>query len=173
MRGLLREDFVRVLRIHVSGDFYSAAYVSKWHKIIAATPDVSFFAYTRSWRDPKILPGLVELGRLPNMQLWWSLDMATGPAPKYAHIRQAYMAMNDLDAQNVPASCDLVFRVNPKTVMKNTNGVLVCPEENMITPNMTCSKCKLCWRPKRKKNDRKRSVHNKRRSVCGIEEARN
>jgi len=166
MRGFLRENYVRILRIHVSGDFYSVAYIKKWIAIISGMPDVQFFAYTRSWRDAEMLPHLVALGKLPNMQLWWSLDMATGPAPRYAHIRQAYMAMNDLDAVNVPANCDLVFRVKPKTVLKNSNGVLVCPEENGITPGITCSKCKICWQPKRKKNGRKRAVYNKRRSVC-------
>jgi hypothetical protein len=55
-----REDFVAVmtaeitrrkvkrLRIHDSGDFYSAAYRDKWIAIAKACPEVHFYAYTKS-----------------------------------------------------------------------------------------------------------------------------
>ena len=56
-----RSDFVEVMvadiiqsktkfvRIHGSGDFYSAAYIAKWVDIIQKTPYVVYYAYTRSW----------------------------------------------------------------------------------------------------------------------------
>lgn len=39
---------IEAVRIHSSGDFYSAAYLNKWLKIIKAMPDVTFYAYTKS-----------------------------------------------------------------------------------------------------------------------------
>ena len=43
---------VRIVRIHASGDFFSAAYISHWISIVQAVPEVTFFAYMRSggWR---------------------------------------------------------------------------------------------------------------------------
>jgi hypothetical protein len=43
----IKKRGVERLRIHDSGDFYSAAYVQKWLNIMAALPDVSFYAYTK------------------------------------------------------------------------------------------------------------------------------
>jgi hypothetical protein len=36
-----------VIRIHDSGDFYSASYVAKWLEIVADFPDTLFYAYTK------------------------------------------------------------------------------------------------------------------------------
>lgn len=38
---------VKTVRIHVSGDFYSKKYITKWNEIIAACPDIQFYAYTK------------------------------------------------------------------------------------------------------------------------------
>jgi hypothetical protein len=38
---------VERLRIHDSGDFYSAEYVAKWFDVMRACPDVAFYAYTK------------------------------------------------------------------------------------------------------------------------------
>src|ERR1017187_7245544 len=54
----------RTVRIHVSGDFYSAGYVRKWAAIAAACPDTHFYAYTRSWRVPEIRQALNKFSRL-------------------------------------------------------------------------------------------------------------
>lgn len=37
-----------VIRIHDSGDYYSGAYFLKWLQIMAANPDVLFYAYTKA-----------------------------------------------------------------------------------------------------------------------------
>ncbi len=147
----LQSNFVRVLRIHVGGDFYSVDYTRKWQQIVKARPDIQFFGYTRSWRVDAILPELIALSRRPNMSLWWSIDRATGPAPAIRGIRRAYMAVNDVDASLAPDDCDLVFRVNRGTVLKRANGVLVCPPENGQPPGrldtkITCSRCGICWK---------------------------
>jgi hypothetical protein len=74
---------VKVFRIHVSGDFYSAAYTRKWIQIVKALPEVQFYAYTRSWRVETIKPALEELRTLPNMQLFASMDATIDePAPE-------------------------------------------------------------------------------------------
>src|SRR5262245_34717369 len=48
----IHRRFVGCVRVHVSGDFYSAAYVRAWTDIARACPQTKFFAYTRSWRVP-------------------------------------------------------------------------------------------------------------------------
>lgn len=138
---------VRVMRVHISGDFYDQAYVAKWLKIASARKQTKFFAYTRSWRLESMLPELIRLGQLDNFELWWSLDRATGPAPLIRGIRRAYMAIDDVDASLAPDDCDLVFRDQPRTVLKKANGVLVCPPENGVKPTVkiTCSRCGICW----------------------------
>ncbi len=143
----LAASFVRVLRVHVSGDFYDVNYVRKWLQIVQQSPRQQFFAYTRSWRIDEMLPELVKLGAEPNFQLWWSIDLETGPAPLIRGVRRAYMAISDVDAEHAPDDCDLVFRDRSGTVMKKANGMQVCPPENGVTTQtrITCSKCGICW----------------------------
>lgn len=141
----VRARFVRIMRTHVSGDFYDVAYIQKWVEIAKACRHTRFFAYTRSWRCDDMLPELIQWSRLPNVSLWWSIDRETGPAPLVSGIRRAYMATDDVDAQHVPDDCDLIFRDNPHTVIKRARDVLVCPVENGVTKGVTCSKCGICW----------------------------
>lgn len=143
----LAENPIRVLRIHVAGDFYAIEYIDKWHEIVRRTPRVLFFAYTRSWRIEWHLPALVYLSRLPNLSLWFSLDRETGSPPLIPGIRRAYMAINDVDARRAPDDCDLVFRDHPRSQMKKANGLLVCPPENGVQGRLhhTCTTCGLCW----------------------------
>lgn len=149
MVAKLRVLGAAVMRVHVSGDYYSSEYIRKWKQIAGSTP-VQFYSYTRSWRVPELLPDLMQLSTLPNMHLWWSLDKDASDAPYISGIRRAYMAVNDADAAVAPPDCDLVFRVKGggnRTIMKKANSVFVCPPENGIKlPNhITCSKCGFCW----------------------------
>jgi len=146
----LLDQFVRVMRVHVSGDFFSVEYVRRWLRIVKRSPRQQFFAYTRSWRVEEMIPELIELAAEPNFQMWWSLDRETGPAPLIRGIRQAYMAIDDVDASLAPDDCDLVFRDQPATRMKRANGVLVCPTENGVKTKakITCSHCGICWNKK-------------------------
>ncbi len=146
MRDKIASDFVRVMRVHVAGDFYDVDYIRKWQDIVRRSPHTTFFAYTRSWRGDDLLPELVALASHRNMCLWWSIDRETGPAPLVRGVRRAYMAIDDVDVRLAPDDCDLIFRSDTKTVMKRGNGhVLVCPTENGVTENVTCSKCGICW----------------------------
>lgn len=147
MKHELKRNCVRVMRVHVSGDFFNITYTRQWYDIMAATPDVQFFMYTRSWRIEELLPDLIGLSQLPNVALWWSIDRQTGPAPLIHGVRRAYMAINDVDARLAPNDCDLVFRDLRKTVMKRANGVMVCPTENGVQGKLhhTCTTCGFCW----------------------------
>jgi hypothetical protein len=59
---------VHTLRVLVSGDFYDADYAHKWAVITRRCPRTTFYAYTRSWRVPTIVPALEQLARLPNVR---------------------------------------------------------------------------------------------------------
>ena len=157
MNSQLVINRVTTMRVHVAGDFYDAAYVRKWIRIARANPGTVFFAYTRSWRTPTILPALRVLAALPNMRLWFSADQETGRPPRVKRVRTAYMALNDAD---VPKwRNDLTFRVNRSTVKKwDSAGTLVCIEEQGIhrKQKVTCSRCQLCFKSQpipRKKSD--------------------
>ncbi len=140
---------VDVLRIHVSGDFYDAAYTAKWLTIVRAARRTTFYCYTRSWRDPKILPHLLALAREPNVQLWFSWDRAMPYPPRVRRVRIAYMSVNDAD---VPEKhVDLVFRTNRRSAMKFLGKALVCPHEQGLQrkSRLTCTTCRICFEPDR------------------------
>jgi hypothetical protein len=141
----INDCLARVVRIHCSGDFYSAAYVRKWIQIVQQCPSVAFYGYTKSWAIPKMYPALNALRMLPNMELWWSCDRecVDKGVPEG---RIAYMSENDQDVP-VKDSVDLVFRCKRNTVRKRMAGARVCPKENGDPPfGMTCQSCRLCFR---------------------------
>lgn len=50
--GKLRKPFIGkqiVFRVHESGDFYNVAYMRAWIEIARRNPDITFFAYTKSF----------------------------------------------------------------------------------------------------------------------------
>lgn len=152
-----RRKKVEVLRMHAVGDYYSPGYIKKWIKLVQLFPEVVFYGYTRSWRSPKLLPGLVILSQLPNVKLWWSTDFATdainGRPPVVLGVKVCYL--QSFKNESIPAYSNLVFRVKPlrKIKAKYIDGVLVCPCENGTKypeafGKMDCTKCRLCFRDK-------------------------
>lgn len=155
---------VRTVRVHVSGDFYSAAYVNKWIAVATRTPGTTFYAYTRSWRGRNLplLEALITLSKLPNFILNISTDRDTGiPSWLYGafggHKRITYMAVNDADLPSSVAGAggsvivpkvNIVFRVKRNTVRAKQGGSTVCPVENGLTNPVTCETCRLCFKPK-------------------------
>jgi hypothetical protein len=138
---------VRVLRLHSSGDFFDAEYVGKWVEILAASPRVRAYAYTRSWRIPEMRPALEELATLSNFKLWFSADRDTGLPPRVPPgVRVAWLLERNGD--EVPGGVALVFRDHPLRRIPRTriSLAMVCPTENGAGSG-TCSSCKLCWRP--------------------------
>lgn len=109
------------VRIHVSGDFFSAAYVRAWIKICSAFPDTQFWAYTRSWRVAKLAPELEKLRALPNVHLFASWDASIPePLPEGWRVARAEKEITG-------------FR---------------CPHETGRVD--TCLSCGYCWKPKTK-----------------------
>ena len=138
---------VHTLRIHVSGDFYDAGYVAKWAAIARRCPRTTFYAYTRSWRVPSILPALVSLADRPNVRLWFSCDSETGlPLDLPPGIRVAYL---QTDRHEEPTG-DLIFRVRPLRGLPipHPTPAVICPTEVTAprTTHVTCTSCRLCHR---------------------------
>jgi hypothetical protein len=138
---------IRVVRIHIGGDYYSAAYARKWLAVMRQASQVRFFFYTRSWRVPAIRRVLWRMARLPNVRAWLSCDRDTGvPARVPPGVRLAWLMTSPDD---LPPRADLVFRTLPlrRTVRKRVGLALVCPVENGATGHKTdCERCGVCWR---------------------------
>ena len=145
MVGEIRRRWAGCVRIHVSGDFYSAEYVRKWAAVARACPATRFFAYTRSWRRADIVEALAELSRCRNVRLWYSCDHDTGIPVRVP--RRVKLAWMQTSADDFPPRADLVFRVRRlrKTVAKRVALAVVCPVENGATGHRTdCGRCRLC-----------------------------
>ena len=152
----LRTQFVRVLRVHAAGDFYSGKYIRKWMRILQSNPQVQAFSYTRTWAVPEYFDAIVELSRLPNMRLWMSYDRDMAVPSRTRGIKRCYLAVNDKDQPT--RKVDLVFRDSRRTVMKKAKyQVQVCPYDNGIT-KITCSKCGICWEKKHARSKEKETV---------------
>jgi Gene product 88 len=153
----IRRHLIRVVRVHTAGDFYDAAYVTRWDRIARACPHTAFFAYTRSWRHPEILAELAALARRPNLRLWFSEDRDTGRPPVVPGVRRVYLLDRDEAEAAVPPDTDLVFRIplprrpgQPNSYerpAKRIRGVLVCPKEQGVARRveLTCSTCRICF----------------------------
>ncbi len=152
VRAFLIAHHVRVVRIHTGGEFYSAKYARKWLKIIRRSTRVKFFTYSRAWRVPVIREVLEAMSAEPNCQMWYSLDTDSSvPDIVHTDVRLAWL----MTAEDVspPADVDLVFRVRaqrryPLAVLDNSP---VCRAENGLSqePQMTCDRCRICWKPPR------------------------
>lgn len=158
-------------RIHVSGDFNDSAYVEQWAAIIARRPDVTFYAYTRSWRVASVWSAIRILAQLPNVNVNLSCDIETGiPNVDGAEaFRWAYLthAKDNEDAPTWLRRSDIVFRsaaaghrkrrnnatkkgTDPNTVAPLVNRISaapVCPFERGAELNaFSCSQCQICIR---------------------------
>lgn len=90
----------RYLRIHVSGDFHSVAYIEAWVRIARRRRRTQFWAYTRSWTDPELRVALESLRALPNVHLFASLDPGMPDPPQ--GWRVAYL---DIDSRATGVAC--------------------------------------------------------------------
>lgn len=147
----IRANFVKVLRIHVAGDFDSVEYIRKWIEIAQKHKTVTFYGYTRSWQVSELIPALEELASLPNVYLWYSCDKDTGQPIQFDGVRHAYLATNDYDLPDYQV--DLIFRDKPPTYQTHMANALVCVEERGKRPNhkpgmrtgIQCEQCQLCF----------------------------
>jgi hypothetical protein len=153
----IKTSSIKLVRIHASGDFYDAErtganprssdyYIKCWHKIAKANPGTTFYAYTRSWTIPVLRKALLAFAKLPNVQLWFSVDNSMPRPPRCPSVKLAWLAENDNDKP--PYRVDLVFRDRAKTPMKKMDGAQVCPYEQKVPRKVTinCTNCKLCYK---------------------------
>lgn len=152
----IRSGGISIVRIHVAGDFETPKSVRNWATIAYRSPYTIFYAYTRSWRVPDILPELVTFAALPNVRLWFSEDRETGRSPETYRVRRAFLAVTNSDLDLVDPGVDLVFRDKKlRTPLKRVNGVQVCPAEDGVKRKVgpiTCTQCRICFRDSRKAN---------------------
>jgi hypothetical protein len=140
----IRRKGVLVVRVHVSGDFYDAAYAAKWLAVMRACPRTKFYFYTRSWRIPAIAAVLEQMTALPCCRAWYSIDGATGvPEGVPAGVRLAYLQAQEGER---PERVDLLFRVR-RLRRQRMALPLLCPHE---TPqgranDVNCGNCGRCW----------------------------
>jgi ferredoxin len=120
----------KLFRIHWDGDFFSPVYVTAWHAVIAANPEVQFWAYTRVPTAATYL----HAQKLSNLALYFSGDRDNVAVARHLGargIRVAYVGRTFDDA---------------KTALP---GAVRCPENNGALPLISakgsaCARCGLC-----------------------------
>ena len=149
MTAELQRRGVHVLRIQFAADFFDADYARKWASIARRCPWTTFYAYTRSWRIPTIVPALEQLARLPNLRLWYSGDLETGQPPGPSHLAGVRTALVHTDRNDQPTG-DLILRGRPLRGLSSRRPSLyvVSPTEAAVPrrPELTCTSCRLCHR---------------------------
>lgn len=141
----------RLLRLHVSGDFDTLAYIESWIDRIADRPDVTMWVYTRSWRVPALLPALERLRALPNVQMFASMDVSVPEMPPDGW-RRAWI---DGDPRQgdvhtlAPAHSEEAVALGAWSLQATQEGTkaLICPEETKAVPN--CENCGYCFKGQR------------------------
>lgn len=146
--GRLADELYRkgviLMRWHVSGDFYARGYASKALTVMEMSAHCTFWAYTRSWRVPAIVPVVREMSALPNCRVWLSADSETGYPPDVPDGgRVAWMQTDEVDGCE---DADLVFLDRPLRKLDLPLGN-VCPAETPLgkTRGTTCATCQKCW----------------------------
>jgi len=149
VRAFLLLHRVRVVRVHVGGDFFSAGYARKWLRIMRQSHRTRFYFYTRSWRVPGIKRVIDRMADLRNCRVWYSADRETGvPAEVPARVRVAWLMGDATDLP--PSNIDLVFRVRRLRRVPVLPPVPpVCPTEDgqSRAVRVTCERCGVCWGP--------------------------
>ena len=134
----LREKKPKILRLHVSGDFYNVDYIRKWGRIIPAFPQITFSAFAKSWRIPELKEALEALD-FPNLIMIYSAETESGIPETREKI--AWLARNEHD---IPENAFVVFKDLPQRKRGWFSDVFICPHENGM-PDLTCSRCMHCY----------------------------
>jgi hypothetical protein len=131
----------RAFRIHWDGDFFSTDYAMAWARVIAATPDVHFWVYTRSFTGTvDVMPIFDAMADRSNLSLYLSADRdnvtaAVAARKVYPWARWAWLAQTFADGlAEMPASDVKRY---------------ACPENagriELITPKgSACIRCGIC-----------------------------
>jgi hypothetical protein len=134
----------KLLRLHVSGDFDDVQYIESWIERLQARPDVTCWAYTRSWRVPTLLPALERLRALPNVQLFASMDASCAELPPIGW-RRAWIHRTEHSARWAEWGPDERLLVGDRLAVNVADGtsVYVCPEET--GHKQDCESCRYCF----------------------------
>jgi hypothetical protein len=115
----LAETYPRgfLVRLHVLGDFYSAAYARLWHNLMDNFPQLHVFGFTaRIDPDDPITQELVRIRK--------------------AHPDRWFMRFSDVDLDAMAAQVvGMPEHADP--------GFIVCPQQTGQTD--ACATCALCW----------------------------
>lgn len=74
LNAAIKKSKAATIRIHDSGDFFNIEYIKAWHTVVRENRHIQFWAYTRSWRVPRLSAALQLLATEPNIALWVSAD---------------------------------------------------------------------------------------------------
>ena len=159
-RGDFAEKMIRearrkgclAVRVHASGDVFSADYASAWSEVFAACPNVRFWSYSRSWASLEIWPSLRAWAGFKNVRLWLSCDAFIGLPPDVPQGARVAWLMTRAD-EDVP-KVDLVFRIRRLRALPTSIGLRVlpvCPNEvttgkESRNAEVTCGSCFRCLR---------------------------
>lgn len=131
----------RIFRIHWDGDFFSEDYARAWAETVRAYPDITFFAYTRSFVPPvNVVP---TLSGIENLSLYlsadeWNIEAAQGLVREHPGVVLARCAVDYSHARELAAD----------------RPSLICPENAGKIPLMSdgkgaCVSCQLCTKGSR------------------------
>jgi hypothetical protein len=127
-------DADRVFRIHWSGDFYSLDYAEAWARTIRKFPHITFWAFTRSFRQPvDVIP---ILDKIDNLSLYLSTD-----ADNINDIPAAY--------DHLPRANSATDVVRAQELARPGSRTITCPEnldrlKLMQDGEGACIKCRVC-----------------------------
>ncbi|KKN18481.1 hypothetical protein LCGC14_0955390 [marine sediment metagenome] len=147
----LPED-AEIVRMHVSGDFDTVAYIDQWIKLVRERRDVRFFGYTRSWAVPGLLHALNELRAHINVQLFASVDEDHSHAARQALVSQgwrlAWMGV-DLVPGIEPSPEQLVDQtfLSKNKITSVRSSAVMCLEATGTRDN--CEACGYCFNGQR------------------------
>ncbi len=142
-------EHAALLRIHVSGDFNTVAYIRNWVHRLQQRPDVTAWAYTRSWRVPMLLIELEKLRTLPNVQLFASMDKSTVELPP-AGWRRAWIDGDERAGHPIGSFAHHIdsTRLRTQNFATSTGAMTyVCPEETGRKAD--CVNCGYCFEGQR------------------------
>lgn len=152
----MRDDFVDrmvmeirrkgclVVRVHSSGDFFSAEYAEKWLEIMRRCK-AKFYWYSRSHAVIAIADVFKQMAKLKNVRGWYSIDKDTSSPPEVPPgIRLAFL---QTDAKEPVPKSDLVFRIR-KLRRLSLPISTACPNERPEgkLAGITCGSCSKCFR---------------------------
>lgn len=139
----IKRKGVLVVRLHSSGDLYSAQYALKWLEVMRQCPKVRFYLYSRSWRIEGIAEVLGQMAALRCCKVWFSIDCETGVPPSIpSGVRLAYL---QVDEEEQPERLDLLFVTRGlKRHARRMSLPLLCPHQAGRAEN--CGDCGQCFK---------------------------